>query len=47
MATQFVAAFILISLVVFLGVVMTVGLVSSKAKRRKASGQLTESSDNT
>jgi hypothetical protein len=39
MATQFIAAFILIGLIVFLGVVMTVGVVNAKAERAKASSQ--------
>jgi hypothetical protein len=47
MATQFVAAFILVSLIVFLGVVMTVGVVRSRARREKTSGQAIESSSST
>lgn len=42
MATQFISAFIVIGLLVFLGVVMTVGVVNSKSKQVRASNSSTQ-----
>ncbi|MDQ9171866.1 hypothetical protein Q8A64_15740 [Oxalobacteraceae bacterium R-40] len=39
MATQFISAFIVIGLIVFLGVAMTAGVMNAKAKQGKEAGQ--------
>jgi hypothetical protein len=39
MATQFISAFIVIGLIVFLGAAMTVGVMNAKVKQSKAASQ--------
>lgn len=46
MATQFVSAFLIIGLLVFLGIAMTVGVINSKARQVKTAVPSDRSSSN-
>lgn len=47
MATQFISAFIVISLLVFFGIVITVGVINSKARQVKLSGPTNHKAEKT